>query len=144
VALLEEDLALLVAGVTVVDCWLLLLVVGLIVVVLWSSLLGLSFVALLLLLLEVLCGVTVAFLLEEELLCGLTVALRLLLALSTLLLRLVVDLLSADDRTFVVLSLDTSGRYTLTVLLLTLVDLPERLFELSSLCTVTFLPVVCS
>jgi hypothetical protein len=66
----------------------------------------------------------------------------LLLALSTLLLRSLVDLLSAEDRTFVALSLDTSGRYSLTVLLLTLVDLPERLFELSSLCTVAFLPAV--
>ena len=37
---------------------------------------------------------------------------------------------------------DASGRYTLTVLLLTRVDLPERLLELSSRCTVTFLPVV--
>jgi hypothetical protein len=42
----------------------------------------------------------------------------------------------------VVLSLDTSGRYTLTALLLTLVDRPERLFVLSSLRTVAVLPVV--
>jgi len=120
VALLEEELELLVAGVTVVDCWLLLLVVGLTVVVLWSPLLVLSFVALL-----VLVPVVLSF-----------VVVLLLLPLLPVLLSLTVALV------FVVLCLDTSGRYTLTALLLTLVDLPERLSELSSLCTVAFLPVV--
>ena len=65
----------------------------------------------------------------------------LLLALFTLVLRPVVDLLSAD-LAFVLLSLDTSGRYTLTALLLTRVDLPERLFVLSSLRILAVLPVV--
>lgn len=67
-------------------------------------------------------------------------SLVLLLVLSTLLLRPVVDLLLAA-LALVVLSLDTSGRYTLTALLLTRVDLPERLLVFSSLRTVAFLPV---
>lgn len=70
----------------------------------------------------------------------LLVLLLVLLVLSVILPRLVADLLV--DLTSVPLSLDRSGRYTLTALLLTLVDLPERLFVLSSLCTVAVLPVV--
>lgn len=70
----------------------------------------------------------------------LLVLLLVLLVLSIILPRLVADLLV--DLTSVPLSLDRSGRYTLTALLLTLVDLPERLFVLSSLCTVAVLPVV--
>jgi hypothetical protein len=71
----------------------------------------------------------------------LLVLLLVLLVLSIILPRLVADLLVVD-LTSVPLSLDRSGRYTLTALLLTLVDLPERLFVLSSLCTVAVLPVV--
>lgn len=68
-------------------------------------------------------------------------ALVLELALSTLLFLPVADLLLAAARAFAVRSLDTSGRYTLTALLLTLVDLPERLAVLSNLRTEAFLPV---
>jgi len=70
------------------------------------------------------------------LLVPLTLSLVVLLTFVLVLLSLTVALV------FEVLSLDASGRYTLTALLLTLVDLPERLSELSSLCTVAFLPVV--
>ena len=87
-----------------------------------------------LLLLELRLGLTVVLLfpsVAELLVVGLTVVAFLLVVL-TFALRLV-------------LLLETlSGRYTLTALLFTLVDLAERLFVLSNLRTVVVLPVVCS
>lgn len=50
--------------------------------------------------------------------------------------------LPVADLLLVALLSNASGRNTLTVLLFTRVDLPERLLELSSRCTVAFLPVV--
>ena len=90
---------------------------------------------LLLLLLELFSGFTVELLLLDGLLCGVT---------EELLLLLVELLLLTEVLVVELLPLFASGRYTLTVLPRTVVVLPERLFELSSLCTVTFRPVACS
>jgi hypothetical protein len=93
------------------------------------------------LVLELRCGLLTASRLLPVELCVRTELFRVsgvLLRLSGVLLRwLTADLLLAD------LLVVTSGRYTFTALLLTrVVALPERLFELSSLSTVAFLPVV--
>lgn len=102
-----------------------------------------------LLLLELRLGLTVVLLfpsVAELLLVGLTVVFpsvaELLLVGLTVVAFLLVVLTFALR---LVLLLETlSGRYTLTALLFTLVDLAERLFVLSNLRTVVVLPVVCS
>ena len=108
---------------------------------------------LLLLLLELFSGLTVLLLLLEGVLCGVTEELLLLLlelfsgfTVELLLLEGVLCGVTEELLLLLVelLPLFASGRYTVTVLPRTVVALPERLYELSSLCTVTFRPVVCS
>lgn len=88
---------------------------------------------------EGLCDLPVVPLLLLVVFDGVTVLL-LTVPLPVVVLSLLLPL-TEDPVLVVLVLLLASGRYTLTELPLTLVDLPERLLLLSSLRTVAFLPV---